>query len=294
MRVRTESEQRCKSTPSGKTAQGSGLFGFMNHGGERKGSGRKAAKGPDGKRVHNPHSTRESFGWNRPVHVTVCVRAGLPSLRGPVLAPVVLKCLEPGNEREGFRLVHFSVQTTHYHAICEAEGPAALAAAIKGLNVRIAKAINERLGLKGKVIADRYHLEVLRSPTQVRNAIRYVLRNGEKHGVHVAMRHGDPRPCPDPLSSAAWFGYWKEGELNVLATQSAVTVVKPAQCFLLREGLQRFEPLSLLDAPPGRTKIRPMGEKRSMGRAAQRGTGRALRPAWSPREPPATLRGPPP
>jgi REP element-mobilizing transposase RayT len=257
MRVRTESEKRCKSTLRGKSAPAVGQFAFMNHGGDRKGSGRKAAKGPDGKRLHNPHSARESFTWSRPVHVTVNVRAGLPSLRGPVLASVVLKGLEAGNEREGFRLVHFSLQTNHVHLICEAEGPAALAAAIKGLNGRIAKAINKRLGLKGKVIADRYHLEVLRTPTQVRNAVRYVLRNGEKHGVHLAVRHGDPRPCPDPLSSAAWFGYWKEGELNVLATQSAVTVVKPAECFLLGKGLQRVEPLSLLDAPPGREKVAP-------------------------------------
>jgi hypothetical protein len=203
------------------------------------------------------------------VHVTVCVREGLPSLRGAVLAPIVLKCLEAGNEREGFRLVHFSLQSSHMHLICEAEGAAALGAAIKGLNVRIARAVNKRLGLKGKVIADRYHLEVLRSPAQVRNAVGYVLRNGEKHGAHVGVRHGDPRPCPDPLSSAAWYGYWKEGELNVLTTQSAATVVKPARCFLLGEGLRRVERLSLLDAPPARAKSGPMGVQRSKGRIAQ-------------------------
>jgi len=108
------------------------------------------------------------------VHITVRVRKGLPSLRGSVLASLVLKCFEAGNERAGFRLVHFSLQTTHWHLICEADGTAALSAAIKGLNVRIAKVINKRLGLKGPVTEDRYHLEVLRSPTQVRNAVRYV------------------------------------------------------------------------------------------------------------------------
>jgi hypothetical protein len=46
-----------------------------------------------------------------------------------------------------------------------------------GLNVRIARAINKRLVRKGKVIADRYHLDVLRTLTQVRNAVWYVLRN---------------------------------------------------------------------------------------------------------------------
>jgi REP element-mobilizing transposase RayT len=236
----------------------------MNHGGRRNGAGRKAQKRANGKRVHNTHAVREHFTASRPVHVTVRVRSGLPSLRGPVLAPVVLKAMEAGNERAGFRLVHFSLQVNHVHLICEADGAAALAAAMRALNGRIAKAINKQLGRTGSVIEDRYHLEVLRTPTQVRNAVRYVLRNGEKHGVHIALRHGDARPCPDPLSSAAWYGYWRESELNVLTTQSAVTIVRPAEGFLLSEGLRRAERLSLLDAPP------------AQGRVVQQKAGRAL------------------
>ena len=259
MRVRTRTEKRRTCTAGRKDVKATGKrghdmpqFPFMNRGGRRKGAGRKAAKGPDGKRLHSTHSAREHFTWSRPVHVTVRVRAGLPSLRGALLAPVVLKALEAGNEREGFRLVHFSLQVNHVHLVCEAEGSKALGAAMKGLNNRIARAINKQLGRKGSVIEDRYHLEVLDSPPQVRNAVRYVLRNGEKHGVHAGLRHGDPRPCPDPMSSAAWYPYWRKGELNVLATQAAPTVVRPAQCFLLGEGLRRMERLSLLDAPPAR------------------------------------------
>jgi len=164
---------------------------------------------PDGKRLHHQHTARASVSSSRPVHITVRVRKGLPSLRGAVLAPFVLKCFEAGNERAGFRLVHFSLQTNHWHLICEADGTAALSAAIKGLNVRIAKVINKRLG------------------------------------------------------------YWKEGELNVLATQSAATVVKPAQCYLLREGLRRVEWLSLLDAPPATEKGGPKGAQQPKQRAAQ-------------------------
>jgi REP element-mobilizing transposase RayT len=184
VRVRT-------TTREPKRERGTPELLFMNHGGRRKGAGRKAARRADGKRVHNTHAVREHFTASRPVHVTVRVRAGLPSLRGPVLAPVVLQALETSNERAGFRLVHFSLQTTHWHLVCEADGPVALAAAMRALNGRIAKAINKQLGRTGSVIEDRYHLEVLRTPTQVRNAVRYVLRNGEKHGVHVALRHGD-------------------------------------------------------------------------------------------------------
>jgi REP element-mobilizing transposase RayT len=258
MRVRTEAGKDRENPTRRKDVnrmreklRGAPTFPWMNHGGVRQGAGRKAEKDADGKRVHSSHAVREQFTWNRPVHVTVRVRAGLPSLRGKELAPVVLKALEAGNEREGFRLVHFSVLSNHVHLICEAEGPKALGAAMKGLNVRIARAINKALELTGAVIEERYHLEVLGSPAQVRNAVDYVLRNGEKHGAHCAVRHGDRRPCPDPLSSAAWFAHWKESELNVLAAQSSATIVRPAQCWLLREGLRQVERLPMRGAPPG-------------------------------------------
>ena len=93
--------------------------------------------------------------------------------------------------------------------------------------------------------------------------MNYLLRNGEKHEVHASVRYGDPRPCPDPLSSAAWYGYWKEGELNVLSTQSAATIVRPAACYLLREGLRLAEPLSMVDAPPGRVGAARRGARRA-------------------------------
>ena len=275
MRVRTEAEKgrtRTTRVRAAKNARkrdcGTPELPFKHHGGARKGSGRKAAKTPDGKRAHNPHAAREHFTSSRPVHVTVRVRAEIPSLRSARLAPVVLKALEAGNERAGFRLVHFSLQRTHWHLICEADGPAALAAAIKGMNVRVARAVNKELGRTGSVIEDRYHLEVLRTPAQVRNAVNYVLRNGEKHEVHASVRHGDSRPCPDPLSSAAWYGYWKEGELNLLVTQSAATVVRPAECYLLREGLRLAEPLSLVDTPPARDRAARWGARRTTAMGA--------------------------
>ena len=51
----------------------------------------------------------------------------------------------------------------------------------KGINVVMMRA-------KGRVFADRYHLHVLKSPTEVANAIKYVVGN---HQVH-RTRLGDP------------------------------------------------------------------------------------------------------
>ena len=45
------------------------------------------------------------------------------------------------------------------------------------------------MGRKGPVLQDRYHAHVLRTPAEVRNALRYVLGNFESH----AERRGEPR-----------------------------------------------------------------------------------------------------
>ena len=65
----------------------------------------------------------------------------------------------------------FCLLGTHMHLICEADGPAMLASGMKSLSGTIAKAINRRLGRKGRVIASRYHLHLLRTKTEVRHAV---------------------------------------------------------------------------------------------------------------------------
>jgi putative transposase len=77
------------------------------------------------------------------------------------------------------RINPFSVQGNHIHLIVEAESNDALARGMQG--VRIAKALDRVMKKSGKRLADRYHAQVLRTPTEVRHAVRYVLRNHLKH-----------------------------------------------------------------------------------------------------------------
>src|SRR5712664_3471991 len=72
---------------------------------------------------------------------------------------------------------------------------------MKGLEVRMARALNKVMGRKGPVFADRYHAHLLASPRQAANAVRYVLENWKVH----AAREGQPAPpasthsAPRPL-----------------------------------------------------------------------------------------------
>jgi putative transposase len=219
-------------------------FAFMNHGGKRKGAGRKAKRHADGSRVEPSHQRRPRFTKSRPLHVTLEVNEEVPNLRAANMAPVVSDAIGRANRRVDFCVVHVCVLGTHVHLICEADGPESLASGMKSLNGTIARAINKRLGRKGRVIASRFHLHVLRTKTEVRNAVQYVLRNAERHGLHEAWPGGVGgqgkgtaalgMPRPDPLSTAAWFPYWAERELLVAPTQIPASVVRPAQCFLMK------------------------------------------------------------
>ena len=79
------------------------------------------------------------------------------------------------------RINHFSVQGNHVHLIVEAEDNRALARGMQGLGVRIARALNRVMGKKGAVMADRFHSHLLRTPSEARRAIDYVLRNHVRH-----------------------------------------------------------------------------------------------------------------
>ena len=129
------------------------------------------------------HRTRDTFRAGCPVHVTLRLAAGLPSLRKRATYTVLLVALGGGSERFGMRLVHWSVLGDHLHLLIEACDRRALSRGMQGLAVRLAKALNRWWRRAGRVFADRYHSHALRSPSEGRRALFYVLQNARKHGI---------------------------------------------------------------------------------------------------------------
>src|SRR4029450_310295 len=103
--------------------------------------------------------------------------------------------------RGGFRVLQFSVQGDHVHLLLEADSPKGFDRGVRGLAVRVAKAVNHVLERHGRVWADRYHARLLRTPREVRNALIYVLNNFRRH---VARARG-----MDPCSWAGSFDGWR-------------------------------------------------------------------------------------
>jgi REP element-mobilizing transposase RayT len=148
------------------------------------------------------HRARPRLPSRIPVHVTLrCVRtfgslrrrAGYLAVRRALAITLQRRCAV-------FRVVHVSIQRDHLHLIVEATNENALARGLQGFSISFARGLNRRLGRTGRVLADRYHATQLRSPRQTRNAISYVLNNGQKHGVCATLF--------DPFSSALTFDGW--------------------------------------------------------------------------------------
>jgi hypothetical protein len=135
-------------------------------GGARAGAGRKRV----GTRGSTPHRARPQHRAGEPVLVTM--RAGLGPLRSRFVFPTLKYAIGGANRREPtrFRVVHFSVQHDHLHLIVEAESRRALSAGMRGLSIRVARAVNELLLRRGKFSADRWHGRALGSPREVRNS----------------------------------------------------------------------------------------------------------------------------
>src|SRR6476661_157728 len=152
------------------------LFEFRTWGGRRAGSGRK----PKGKTAGVAHAPRPVFARTLPVHVTLRFDKGVWNLRRKAYRTVE-RALGDGAERFGARLLRFSVQGNHLHLLMEADDGDALVRSCCGLSIRIAKRLNKLMGRTGRVLGDRYHTRVLRTPAEVKRAIEYIRDNYKKH-----------------------------------------------------------------------------------------------------------------
>ena len=209
---------------------------YCGWGGRREGAGRKPGPNPC-----IPHLRRETFAERHPVHVTLKVRKGIPSLRVMRLVRELERSFADACERRDFRLVDYSIQRDHAHLIVEARGPEALGRGMKSIGTRFARTVNRVFKRRGAVLADRYHMRPLRTPREVRAALRYVLLNAGKHGRKLKERI-------DRASSGRWFDGWR-GSPRPSAEPRSVAL---SRSWLLSRGWRRHGLLDPGEVPgPG-------------------------------------------
>lgn len=164
------------------------------------------------------------------------------------------RALSNGNQRQGFRLVEYSVQTNHFHFIVEAKDTSSLTHAVQGLAIRLARTVNRVERRAGRVFADRYRSRIISGPRDARNTLRYVLNNARRH-VRSARRNRTR--WTDPCSSGPWFRKWfiprvvpayapDQRYLLLVALGSAAV---PPKTTLLTSGWSRAGPIELMHIP---------------------------------------------
>jgi len=192
-----------------------------------------------------------------PLHIVMRVTPAVGNLRRRALYKALREATITAALRERFRIVHISLQRTHVHLLVEADHKVALARGMQGFTISAARHINTALGdgvrrRCGRVFADRYHVEVITTPTRARHAIGYVLGNWRKHGED---RTGLPSTwLVDPFSSGISFPDWQELEGQpwmwpLRETYDPLMVRRPTT-WLLAEGWKRGGgPISARDVP---------------------------------------------
>jgi REP element-mobilizing transposase RayT len=168
--------------------------------------------------------------------VTLRATSAVPSLRHGRLFIATRNALAAASTAR-FRVLQFSVQANHVHLLVEADEPTGFERGLRGLAIRVAKAVNRALGRHGRVWADRYHAHLLRTPREVRNALGYVLNNFRKH---VRGARG-----LDPRSSARWFNGWRRSVGRVVERSP----VADPRTWLARIGWRRRGLIDFEDSP---------------------------------------------
>ena len=237
------------------------------HGGWRPGAGRPNKPGSVS------HAARPEEPARYPQHVTLRIKDGVPSLAREGLVKIIRGVVRRSHKAAGntdarhtdarhtdaghadashtrgrgaFRIVEFNVLGNHLHLIVEADGKDALSRGVQGFSVSAARRLNSALMREGKLFAHRYHARALRTPREVRNALRYVLLNRKHHAAERAWG----RCWIDPWSSAAWFAGWAQPvradapwkrELLEMARPTALPQTWLLATGWKRHGLLRFE-----------------------------------------------------
>jgi putative transposase len=226
------------------------------HGGPREGAGRKPK---NGKTAGVSHLQRPKQSRHVPLHITIRLCDGLPSMRRRRGYKLAQRAMALANRFEEARLCHLSIQRNHLHLIIEADDQAALTRAMRSFGVSLAKNVKHELRRPGRmrIFADRYHIEKLTTPAQVRNALAYVLGNWRKHGEDRDIP--GPPPRMDRYSSGPYFTGWDTGPPPQVIRFDALPFpedgplpIRFPTSYLLRQGWQRHGLISPWHRPGSR------------------------------------------
>lgn len=202
-------------------------------GGKRRGAGRPSRTGQPG------HARRAKVKLELPVHITMRLKALPVSLRSRA-SFAKFKASAARAKTFGLHINQFALLGNHLHMIAEARDNTRLTRGMRSFGGSLGKMLRRAVGGRGSVFAGRFHLQVLKTPRQYRNALRYVLLNRSRHAGEIA--------APDDFSSGPYFREWRRllGDLTHTLLEGrdrnparCTPEITPARSWLGRVGWRR-------------------------------------------------------
>jgi len=229
---------------------------------------KRPGRKPKGARAGSPHKKRPEINRHKPVHVVLKVVKAIGSLRKRLMYRALREATLTVALREvnaitggAFRIVHISIQRTHIHLLVEADNKTALSRGMQSFQISAAKHLNSAVSVqqklerrrRGTVFPDRFHQEVIATPTQARHALAYVLNNWRKHREDKSSREARTWNV-DPFSTGALFAGWKERADEPLLwkwrdTYDPLVVYLPSSWLLAKGWRKSGRSISFHDVP---------------------------------------------
>jgi putative transposase len=211
-----------------------GFKGTNGWGGKRKKAGRPNRSGTVN------HMARPEVDFRKPLQITHKLQPGLATLRRKHILKAFQRCAARAKHFE-MHVIHFSLISNHIHMLVEARDKKALEQGMRSLASRMGKLVAFCSNKKGPVFKGRYHLSVIKNPTQMKRSLYYVLLNQAKHSKMLEHM--------DPFSSAKYFPDWRRlmgklwnpvfewEEVNISSCDEAG--LSPPRSWLMRDGWNR-------------------------------------------------------
>jgi REP element-mobilizing transposase RayT len=225
---------------------------FPKRGGKRPGAGRPKR----GLRASERHKKRPSLRPHQAVHVIIRVDPAVGGLRRRRAYQAFGKALQTSLKRTDFRVVQLSLQRQHVHLVVEASHERALARGMQGLQIAAARYLNAAISIErrerrtGRVFVDRYHARILKTPTEVRNVLSYVMNNWRHHQEDQGFDSTFWEV--DYFSTGPGFLGWKEGVVPLPAGYEPLPTAVP-ETWLLTDGWRRGGGEISMRAVPGKS-----------------------------------------
>jgi hypothetical protein len=152
-------------------------------GGRRTNAGRRRLRS-----IGVAHRTRPRIGLKTALHINIKLKA---SIRNKECLRLLKRSISNAR-KHGLSVIHYSLQSNHVHLIVESSSNEIMTRGMRSLTITFAKGLK-----RGRVQIERYHLHVLRSLRETRNAVMYVLFNQQTHT-------GLKKAYVDSYSSLGW------------------------------------------------------------------------------------------